>query len=215
MRSLKFTLIVFAAGAAFACQPVQSSAQIGSARILQAKPAEAVEKPRTTQIILGPALFIGVNENQGLVRTNVVPVIALEKGLKVGSGTRQFAQFGGFYYSKGNEHLFQLTGKYFVNRTVGLQGAYQTGSGGGNAFSIHGLFNVSSTAKDPNAKVPWDIQLGLGMLTPSNGPDAFSGFLQLSVGLGHNWTVDTSYWGVFPGGSNSINRLMLGLGYSF
>jgi hypothetical protein len=215
MRALKLAALTFMASLALSGLPTISKAQGGSARILQATPSEAAEAPRTTQFIAGGSAFIGVNEKLGLVRTNLYGLLALEKGVKVGSGNGQFAQVGGFAFFRGGSNQIHLTGKYYLNRSLGVQAGYQFGSGESNAFLLHGLYNVSSTTKDPTAKVPWDLQIGLGTLLPNKGPDAFSGFVQLSVGLGHNLTLNTSYWGVFPGGANSINRILAGIGYSF
>jgi len=191
-------------------------AQLGTARILRPRQQTTGKQPQLSHLTIGPALFFGVDNASGTVRTVGSTVLAYERGLSVGRATDAAAQFGGFLYSQGDSYFFQVQGKYYPSRSIGGQISYQRGKDGGDAFTAFGLYNLSSSTRDPQAKVPWDVQVGLGGLFPTDDqPKAFSAFLQLSVGLSRNLTLDTSYWGVYPNSDSSINRVLVGVGYNF
>lgn len=199
-------------------------AQAGSAARFSTRAPVSGEPVRKTSVILGPALFVGIDNRSGTARTSTVPFISMDQAIAISGkpGQEQAAQVGAFYYVHGSDRLTNLNAKFYANRHWGAQVGYQYASGGGNAAQAFALYNLSSSTADPTAKIHWDLQAGGGaLLGVSNATqlqarkNPLSGFVQLSVIPSKNLSFNLSYWGIAAAKKSSINRLFFGIGKSF
>ena len=216
-RVLVIALLVF-------CGISACHAQAGSAARLSTRPATSGEPIRKTSLIVGPALFVGIDNRSGTARTSTVPFIGVDQALPISEqpGEERALQVGAFYYVHGSDRLTNVNLKYYASRHWGAQVGYQDGSTGGNALQAFLLYNLSSSTMDPTAKIHWDLQVGGGsLLDVSNAAllqaqkNPLSGFIQLSVIPSKDLSFNVSYWGVAAAKKSSINRLFFGVGKSF
>ena len=206
-------------GSAAACH-----AQAGSAARLSTRPAVGDEPVRKTSVIVGPALFVGIDNRSGTARTSTVPFLSVDRAVPLSGkpGGEKALQIGAFYYVHGSDNLTNANVKYYANRHFGAQLGYQYGSQGGGATQAFALYNLSSSTADPTAKIHWDLQAGAGALIHISKAallrahkNPLSGFVQLSVAGKKDLTFNLSYWGTAAAKNSSLTRVFFGIGKSF
>ncbi|MFZ4507727.1 MAG: hypothetical protein ACOYON_08545 [Fimbriimonas sp.] len=137
---------------------------------------------------------------------------------------------GGWYFrpdKRGND-VYQIHLRQFVTRSFGVQVAYlNSTTTSAPTATYHGFFQVSSTDYDPNAKTPWSVEIGVGLLndftpnislatgdqTPQHSLN-LSTYAQVGVGVGGNISLTGSFW-FFRDRNVDVNRLGVGVQIRF
>jgi hypothetical protein len=142
-------------------------------------------------------------------------LFAAETGFLTGYGKSSYA-LGGWGFFRGSKYQVELHGKYFFNSQVGVQvGGIKTNNVNGLDIDVFALYNLSSRRLNPSTHYPWNVQFGLGPYIYSKNSAQFTGFIQGSLEVIRNWTVDASYWYIgSPFGAN-IDRFAAGVSYKF
>lgn len=214
------SIVVIAGCAALLMAGSTARAQsFGTARILRPRQQESGERARPNYFSIAPVLFLGIDNRNERTASAGALVIGYERGIDVRSRDSA-AQVGAFIYTQGDNALFQFQGKYYFNPHVGLQASLLEGDHGGKPdTALFALYNLSTRTLDPKARIPWDFQVGLGSYFPGkkteSSPNSLSGFVQLGFNVTPTVSINSSYWGIATKDDSSINRFLVGVGYSF
>ena len=198
-------------------------AQYGSAFRPTARSLAGELRPRNHSAQFYPLARFGGEDAFGNTGHANGVILAGELGF-VREGSSQSYKVGGWYFApKTDQFLYDVHGTYYFSPRIGLQvgtlggkGPYGYYHGDFDAFL---LFNISSDQVRPGAGKRWAVQLAPGLYHYNGISGAeFTWFVQGSLELANNLTLDTSYWYIKAPGDlfgNYESRVVLGVGYRF
>ena len=150
-------------------------------------------------------------------------LFAAEGGYTPPSG--RSIELGGWFWSSGDSDVYQIHGKTFFNRELGVQLGWIGSTGAeGNALTLFLIHDLASANVAPDSRRKWGVQTGLGIIRakakdPTNVGDEptsndFTMFVQGSLEIGKNMSVNLTQW-YLRNRITDLNRFALGVGYSF
>lgn len=151
-------------------------------------------------------------------RSDFGSLVSGDFGLKLAKTTSAL-ELGGWYWTKGSSDLYQIQGRAYFTRELGLQVSYLSStSTSGNAWATYLLYDLSSLKFGRKVRPRWGIKTGIGLFQDvsagSPKPTNLTYFISGSIEVAPRVSINASTW-YLRDRSADLTRLAVGLGYSF